>query len=196
MPIETTVAVIIAAGRSRRMGSPKPLMRWQGRAALDHLAERFGACGARILVLRAGSEWWPGPWAHVYEAVLNPEPERGMLSSIQCGLTAALERGAAALLCPVDCLGFAPATPAALVRAGDAARRSVIPEHEGRPGHPVFLRHEQLPALLRLDPRHSSLAEGLAQLSPPPLQLALDDPGILRNINTPAELVEAAREEE
>jgi molybdenum cofactor cytidylyltransferase len=82
-------AVILSGGASRRMGSPKALLSYQGRPFLEHLLDvsRHPKIVARRVVLGADAE----PIAKEInlssdEFVINAEWEKGQLSSIQSGL--------------------------------------------------------------------------------------------------------------
>jgi molybdenum cofactor cytidylyltransferase len=82
--------IILAAGASRRMGTPKLLLPWGGTSVLGHLlheSERLAvrqmavvcATGARPLSEELDRLHFPGA-----NRILNPDPDRGMFSSIQC----------------------------------------------------------------------------------------------------------------
>src|SRR5437879_12452118 len=82
-------AVILAAGESRRMGSPKALLPHQGRPFLQHLIDvtRHPRIGFTRVVLGANAE-------EIREqltldpatVVVNPQWEQGQLSSLQAAL--------------------------------------------------------------------------------------------------------------
>jgi molybdenum cofactor cytidylyltransferase len=82
--------VILAAGKSSRMGQPKLLMPWGKSSIVGHLIEQWGLVGAKqIVVVRSSGD--TGMNAELNRLnfaetsrVLNPNPERGMFSSIQC----------------------------------------------------------------------------------------------------------------
>ena len=88
-------AVILAAGASRRMGKPKALVRWEGRTLLEwavhnaavHCSECVVVAGhAGIEVCDAVSQL--AARGYPVQAVKNPVPTRGMLSSILVGAEA------------------------------------------------------------------------------------------------------------
>ena len=82
-------AVILSGGASSRMGSPKALLPYQGRPFLEHLLEitTRPEIGARKVVLGADAD----SIAKVIplkanEIVINPDWEKGQLSSIQAAV--------------------------------------------------------------------------------------------------------------
>src|ERR1017187_5799849 len=82
--------VILAAGRSARMGKPKLLLPWGTTSVLGHLIEEWRALHARqIAVVCATGD--PAIQAEMdrlgfpaQNRIINPNPQRGMFSSIQC----------------------------------------------------------------------------------------------------------------
>jgi len=82
--------VILAAGRSSRMGRPKLLLPWGKTSVLDHLIKQWRALRAKQIAVVCA----PGSRAIGAELdrlgfparnrIINPAPQRGMFSSIQC----------------------------------------------------------------------------------------------------------------
>ena len=82
--------VILAAGRSARMGRPKLLLAWGKTTVLGHLIKQWQALRAKQIAVVCA----PGNRAVQTELdrlgfpardrIVNPAPERGMFSSIQC----------------------------------------------------------------------------------------------------------------
>ena len=139
--------VLLAAGRSTRMGRPKPLLPdREGRPFVARIVRTLGAAGLDDVVVVTGDthdlvvealekDQSPVCW----ECRRNPDPDRGQLSSLWVGLDAAEERGAEALLVHlVDIPLVKPETVRAVMdgwRASEAliARPAAGEKH----GHPV-----------------------------------------------------------
>src|SRR5258706_425777 len=93
MPVNQCIeigAIILAAGSSTRMGKPKLLLPWGGTSVMGHLIGQWREAGAeQIAVVIAGGN---GVIAQeldrlefpARDRMVNPAPERGMFSSIQC----------------------------------------------------------------------------------------------------------------
>lgn len=135
-------AVILSGGASRRMGSPKALLPYQGRPFLDHLLDitKHPRIGVRRVVLGADA----GPIIKEIqlppeEIVVNHEWEEGQLSSIHAALRSLPPGTEGVLLCPVDHPLVSAALVDELIEAFTKTRAPVVvPLYEGRRGHPVI----------------------------------------------------------
>lgn len=191
--MDPVAAVVLAAGRSRRMGVPKQGVLLAGRTLLHRALDTLEEAGAApLVVVIAPGAAADGAAARGARVVTNPDPARGMLSSVLTGLSAARAAGAPwALVLPVDCPRTAPSTAALLmaaVRGTEAA--AAVPEHAGRRGHPVLVGpaafDEVHGAVARGDDR--TLADVLAALGDGVRVVPVDDPAVLDNVNRPADL--------
>ena len=163
------------------MGRPKQLLQFEGQTFLDSLIERFeGICAPIIVVLGyAADEVRAGiaSGAQV-EIVVNPAPERGMLSSLQCGLARVPHD---ALFTPVDLPGISRET---IERLAAADGPVVIPTFGGRKGHPVRVSHDVIAELLAL-PVDAQARDAIRRHDPQ--LIAVDDARILHDVDTPAD---------
>ncbi|HSL98065.1 MAG TPA: NTP transferase domain-containing protein [Candidatus Deferrimicrobiaceae bacterium] len=143
-------AVILAAGAGRRFGGAKLLARIDGAPILAHVVATARAAGLAPLLVAAGAdlaEHAPALRIAPEELVVNPEPERGLSSSVRIGIAAAT-----AAEPPVDgavvLLGDQPLVRAAviarLVAALEAAPTEVVAAvaryADGGSPNPVALR--------------------------------------------------------
>src|SRR5436309_9306361 len=140
--------VILAAGASSRMGKPKLLLPWGKTSVLGHLIRQWQAAGARqIAVVHTVADQAVStelnrlsfPVAH---RIANPQPERGMFSSVQCaarwtGWDPTLTHWLIAL---GDQPHLREQTLHMLVDLAEAHPHNICqPSRCGRPRHPVFL---------------------------------------------------------
>lgn len=145
-------AIILAAGESSRMGSPKALLEFRGETFLDRLIRCFEEqCSPVIVVLghepeviRAGVRS-PGK----AEFLLNPQYHLGQLSSLQCGLRAVAAEVEGVIFAPVDHPNIEAATVSRLIDSGATV---AIPQYLGRHGHPVLFSRSLISEFLALAP--------------------------------------------
>ena len=146
-------AVVLAAGRSSRMGRNKSLLEVAGRTVLDRLLDAIdGSTVGQIVVVLGHNpdDIIPIAEAHGTETVLNVDYDRGMTSSLITGLKR-VDADAAFLVLGdqlgleyhlLDEMGRAMAdNPLALI---------VSPVYEGRRGHPTLFRDSLFPEILSL----------------------------------------------
>ena len=174
MPSFGLCGVILAAGQSSRMGRDKALLPWPKlndvpatrpqstllSAAINALADH---CELVLVVAGANADHLrPIVYGCGADLVVNPDPERGQFSSLQVGLHEVLNRGRdSAMIALVDRPPLRPDTLAALVQAFCARTHeiwAVIPEYQGKHGHPVLIGREMIEAFLRA-PANSSARE-------------------------------------
>lgn len=182
---ETTVAaVILAAGASRRLGSPKALLPFGDRPVLARLVETARGAGVQTGVIVTGEadgEIRAALGAVPYTWAPNPEPEGGRTGSLACGVRE-VPPGADLLMWPVDRPLASAATVAALLeRAGGG--EIVRPETGGRHGHPVLLPAAVRPLLEDAAP-DANLREVLAESGCPVRSVRVGDPGVHFNLDT------------
>ena len=146
-------AVILSGGASRRMGSPKALLSYQGASFLEHLLSvtRHPAIGVRRVVLGPDGDTISQQVALApEEIVLNREWERGQLSSIHAALRSLPAGTEGMLLCPVDHpLVSATLVNNLIVTFLETRAPVVLPTFEGRRGHPVIFSAAVYEELLR-----------------------------------------------
>jgi molybdenum cofactor cytidylyltransferase len=149
--------IVLAAGRSRRMGRAKAMLELGGRSFLERAitALRDGGCEP-VVVVTADPAADPSDRAIVAEAercggrvAVNRLPGSEQIDSLRCALRALPPEARAALVLPVD----VPELPAAVVgRLVDLFLRTGAPvavlEKDGRHGHPVLFARSVWPELM------------------------------------------------
>ena len=135
-------AVILSGGASRRMGSPKALLSYQGRPFLEHLLDvtKHPKIAVRRVVLGADAE----PIAKEInlsadEIVINDEWEKGQLSSIHAALRSLPLETDGILLLLIDHPLISSALVGELIEAFYNSRKPIVlPIYDGRRGHPLI----------------------------------------------------------
>lgn len=172
--------IILAAGRSRRMGSPKALLEWKGGTVLDRMIGLVGAVADPVIVVVGFHAESIPPSARALR-VVNPAPDRGMLSSLQCGLRAVPGACEAVLFTPVDY----PAVTVETVRALAAVRAPVaIPVFEGRRGHPVLISRPVAAEILAL-PEGARASDVIRHHLDRAIMVEVNDRGVVEDIDDP-----------
>ena len=178
-------AVILAAGRSRRYGSPKQLALTGGWTLLEHaIAAALGAGLAPVVAVVP--VWLSRPAsleASGVEWIRNPFPERGMSLSLRLGFGALHDEVAAVIL-----LGDQPGVPRSTIAAVLAARGDrpvVATEANGIQAPPVLVERSHFHLVGRLD-GEIGLRGWLA--SNPNLVLAVPVADHAPDIDTPEDL--------
>ncbi|MGH9590549.1 MAG: nucleotidyltransferase family protein [Terracidiphilus sp.] len=193
--------VILAAGRSSRMGRDKALLPWPPStrpgcslpaptllsAAISVLKMHTDA----VIVVAGRNAAALAPVVSVCGAklVVNPDPDRGQFSSLQTGLREAVNQGCdAAMIMPVDCPPLPKATLKRLrtefERAIAAGKWGVAPENNGRHGHPLVAGRALIDAFLTA-PVSSNAREVKRAHAESIEYLAVAEPGIGVDLNTP-----------
>lgn len=193
-------AVILAAGASSRMGRPKLLLPWRGRTVLAHIVDAWQATGARqiAVVCSADNAALLAELDRIgvksAERIINPEPARGMFSSIQCA--AQWADWADSVTHWAITLGDQPHVGTATLRAviNHAGRnRGLIgqPSYQGRPRHPVILPRMDWRELAGAT--EATLKEFLMTRQSRRSLIEIADPALDCDIDTPADYEEAVR---
>jgi molybdenum cofactor cytidylyltransferase len=192
------VALLPAAGASRRMGRPKLLLPFRGGTLVGSLVDTLRTAGVgRILLVTAPEDHGLRAWAEGagVETAVNPNPERGMLSTIQTGVAAlggaAGMGGEILLVTPADLPAVRPETVSLLLRRMEETGAPMgLPIHQGKNGHPLAIAPGLIPEIGTLDS-----AVGLKQLrdrhAAAVLWLEVEDAGVIADVDTPEDYEQA-----
>jgi len=169
--------IVLAAGSGSRLGQPKADLILGGTRLLDRAIAvlRAGGCAEVIAVVRAGTR------AEGATLVVNPQPERGLGSSLRIGLAAASGRVAVIMLVDTPGVG-ATAVRRVLAVGGPVA----VATYSGRRGHPVVIDRAYWPEVAALAQADHGARPFLT--AHPDLVTEVACEGDPRDLDTPADL--------
>lgn len=181
--------ILLAAGHARRFGSNKLVAALaDGTPVVVASARRLAAAVDDVLAVVPGEGGAVESLLGGEDIALRrcPEAAHGMGHSLACGVAAA--GGADAWLVMLGDMPFvAPATLERLVAALREGAAIVLPTHHARDGHPVGFNARFGIELGRLGGDRGARAV-LAAHPGEVVRVAVDDPGILQDIDVPADL--------
>jgi molybdenum cofactor cytidylyltransferase len=181
-------AIVLAAGRSERMGRPKPLLPCRGSTFLGTVLATLARTrvGAVRVVLGHGAEDIRGvvdiPDGGV---AINPKPDRGMLSSLRCGIAALPPGVTAFLVWPVDHPLVEAGTVDRLIEALEASGAPLaIPIRAGRRGHPALFSIG-LATEIEAAPENEGARAVVRAHAGDLIEVPVNDRGVVTGIDTP-----------
>lgn len=181
-------AVILSGGASRRMGSPKALLPYQGRPFLEHLLDicQHPNIGVRRVVLGPDADEISAQVSLTKdEIVINVEWERGQISSIQAAIRSLPANTDGLLLCPVDHPLVSAALVGDLIEAFERNHPAIaLPIFEGRRGHPVLFAAHLYEELLHAPEDKGARAVVWAHANEI-CEVATNEEGCVVNLNDP-----------
>ena len=150
-------AILLAAGRARRMGAFKPLLPFGTRTVVEACVDNLLRAGVEEIVVVVGHRGdevreslraWPVRFAS------NDAAASEMGESIARGVEQVSRRAGAVLIALAD----QPAVPPEAIKRIiefqlESGAHLIVPEWQGRGGHPVLVDLTFREELLRLDPR-------------------------------------------
>ncbi|RMG25352.1 MAG: nucleotidyltransferase family protein [Bacteroidetes bacterium] len=153
-----TTAILLAAGASRRMGSPKQLLRFGGQSLIRLMArELLGSRCQQVLVVLGAWQEKIQPELHDLPLHLcfNPHWQQGMGTSVACGVSALSglpSPSQACILCVCDQPFLRSAHLNQLIHSHDQSGKGIIASaYGGNVGVPVFFHQTYFPFLMKLN---------------------------------------------
>ena len=183
--------LILAAGESSRMGTPKATLAYRGQTFLESIVKTLQAAGLeRIVVVLGHRAEDIQRQVHIEPAqvVINPDYRFGQTSSLQTGLRSLAEDELeAVLLCLVDHPVVAVATVEDIVASFlECGAPVVIPSYHGRRGHPVLLGRQVFEELLGLT-RDAGADSVVRRYRPATQYVEVEDRGVVIDVDDPEE---------
>ena len=192
-------AILLAAGESSRMGSPKPLIEWEGEPLVCYqIGQLLRAGVTRVTVVvghaerdvRAAIAGCDHP-AGAVTVVANSLYRTSKASSVRVGAEALSGRATGILVIAVDQPRPAELIARMISAHGTAPSRIIVPVHGGRRGHPVLFPSDLVGELARVDDETLGIRAALARHDREVLELAVASRAVLLDINDAASLTAA-----
>ena len=180
------VAVILAAGESRRMGQPKQLLPFGDKTMLECVIDAFRT--PRVDEIRVVLGYKADKIAAKIapsgcKIVMNDHYQQGMFTSIQAGLRALPKKAKLVMIAVCDQPRLKRKTVETLIEEFEKERHKIlIPSCNGRQGHPPVLRAEYAKEILAMD-ESLTLKHFYAAHADEITRLAVKDEGSLVDID-------------
>jgi len=181
-------ALIPAAGLSSRMHQYKPLLPMGATTMIQAAISLFIDAGIKNIIVVTGhnhDRLAPLVEAAGARPVFNPRYETGMFSSVKKGVEPLSGSPPGFFLLPVDIPAIRPSTISIIYEAFEKnSDRLVIPEFNGRTGHPPLIPTRMIPAIKAMGPE-GNLRQVLFEDKEPIVRLPVHDRAILMDADTP-----------
>jgi len=198
--------LLLAAGESTRMGTEKQLLTVAGRSFINRAIDGFLVSGADPIIIVLGHSFekilehimtsdFGMPRADFEKRVIiarNEEYKKGQLSSIKCGLSLFLNKNQidffrGFMIQLIDRPMVGPRTFTTILQsfASDGAQ-ILIPSFKNRRGHPACFSAGLIEEIVCLG-EDATLRDIINRHEKDVRHIAVDDPGIIQNIDTPEE---------
>lgn len=185
--MEEIWAIILAAGESKRMGSPKMLLPFGGSTMLENVISNVRASFVNKIMVVLGSD--KEQVAALIEGssvkhCVNDNYKNSMLSSVKCGIRNLPRNLSAVLIFQGDQPLITTQTINKVIKAYQTSGKEIIiPVFEGKRGHPLMVGKK-----LREEIETMESDQGLRALSArypeEVFEIETDDPGILKDFDT------------
>jgi molybdenum cofactor cytidylyltransferase len=180
-------AIVLAAGESRRMGSPKMILPYEGMTIIEKVLENILASGVEKVVTVIGAHndevlrvIERFPVMHCY----NSNFKKGMLSSVKCGFGFLPGDFRAALVF----LGDQPMVETSVIDKmidvyNESGKGLLVPVFDNKRGHPLLAEKKYRNEIIRLDDPEG--LKGLLRRHPDDiLEVVTGNPSVLMDIDT------------
>lgn len=190
------VALLLAAGESRRMGQLKALLPWRGTCLLDHQVTSLIQAGADQVVVVLGHQ------AERLQPVLNgndrvtwainPDYLQGKTTSIKAGLEIiGPMRPDVLLILNVDQPRSSQTVSCVLASHSASGSLISVPTYGGKGGHPIILAGELLEELKSIEEETQGIRSVVTKYKERTQRVEIEAPEVLWDLNTPEQYQEA-----
>jgi molybdenum cofactor cytidylyltransferase len=192
MPGADPTAIVLAAGDSSRLGRDKLTVDLGGVPMLQRTVDCYAKAAhvADVLVVlprgtKSNWSWLAGLRVHLIE---NPDPSRGMISSIRVGLESTWAKGKDFMIAPADVPFVKPEIVDRIVVDFRSRRcEALVPVYQGLGGHPGMYA-ESLHREFFMHGDKQGTREILLRHRERTVRLAVHDPDVCFDVDTPDDL--------
>lgn len=196
----SVAGVVLAGGRSARMGTPKALLDFRGQPFAVRILEALEALEVKARVVVVGPDApriRPALAGHDCLIVENSDVDGGPIASLRVALrTLQPVQPSGVLVWPVDLPHVRVATVDRLLEAHRrSAAAAVVPTFGERRGHPVLWGAALFEELLTSDAAtHQGARVVLRAHDAEAVLVPVDDPAVIDDLNTPEDYERLVRE--
>ena len=188
----TYSTLILAGGKSERMGYPKPwLIHENGITYLEHIVKSYHQAGIKQIIVVLNDTFYSAPWLGGVDRVKsfativrNPTPEKGRLYSVFLGIQQI--SGDKILIHNVDNPNVDASVVETLISESSDAPVT-IPTYQGKGGHPVIIDQEVKDEIIRAHETYHTLKDVFGLFKKKYVEVSSSS--ILANINMPSEYI-------
>ncbi|MCI0442778.1 nucleotidyltransferase family protein [bacterium] len=181
-----TYGIILAAGESKRIGTPKALLKINAETFMERIASVLHNTGIQNIILVAGTHYEEiRKNVKSITIVFNAQHPLGQFSSLQAGLRELPKQTEFVIVWPVDLPLIRKETIETLLAAAQSKKHPItVPVYQGRKGHPVVYSVETITKILSMEPTHTGKElfehfEGRITFTD------VEDPAVLIDVDTP-----------
>jgi molybdenum cofactor cytidylyltransferase len=181
-------AIVLAAGRSRRMGTQKLLLPFAGQTVIGHVVDQVLASQVRqafVVVADEHDSVAEALSAKPVTLAVNRDPAAEMLSSVRVGLRALPADATTAIIVLGDQPSLRGEVVHQLVAAFQASGKGIgVPVHDGKRGHPLLIAARYFDELQQ---RHDDVGmRGLLMAHSDDIEdIKVPDSGVLTDMDLP-----------
>lgn len=185
--MEKLGVIVLAAGKSERMGAPKPLLRLGGLTLLERILGNPFLSSDFIETVAVTGRYHEELLPYITQRakiVINDQFEQGRTSSVQCGIRKLSDEATGSFIWPVDCPLITESVLRQVYHEWTGPDSISIPSYGMRRGHPPLIGRIFFSTILSLGADEP--LRRLYEMHPESIRYAdVDSPWILSNINTP-----------
>jgi len=178
-------ALIVAAGMSSRMGEFKPMLSIGSISVAQRVVATLSQAGVSRIVMVTGYNATALERHLAGNGIIFLRNEAyettQMFDSVKIGLSYLLDKCDKVLFTPVDVPLFTAKTVKTIL---DSGAPLAVPMCEGKQGHPILISNDLIPEILR-DSGEMGLKGAMDRCSQPLLRIDVEDPGTVRDADTP-----------